>query len=134
MRRDREVWEPRAACKEYDPDTWFPEKGDCATSNQAKKICNQFCEVRDECREWVTTWETAYGPLEGVWGGLTHEQRKKKRAKGETKYECIVCHAMFVRQPRGAILYCSDECQKEGARLKKRRRRADKRENGEKVA
>ena len=61
----RPAWHARARCRGYGPEAFFdrPEAG--------VAVC-QRCTVRAECEE-------AGGAQEGVWGGFTQAQRKRRR-------------------------------------------------------
>ena len=65
-----------ALCLQFAPETWWPEPGapGVAKIKQAKRIC-RACPVRAEC--------LAYGlnEKEGVWGGLTADERLKRRLR-----------------------------------------------------
>jgi WhiB family redox-sensing transcriptional regulator len=79
-------WMERGACVGADQDKWFVEehsRGRYARrmspdTIEAKRICNEECEVRDECREYALDTNQPYG----VWGGLDEAERYeiKRRA------------------------------------------------------
>jgi hypothetical protein len=63
-------------CYNY-PDAYFPEKGggfQLSEMRWAVKTCEQ-CPVRAMCADYGVKWET-----NGVWGGLSAEQRRKIRS------------------------------------------------------
>ena len=62
-----------AACKNADPDLFFPEQGDAGDA--AKAIC-ATCTVRPECLAWGLTED------HGIWGGLSLRTREKLNANG----------------------------------------------------
>jgi WhiB family redox-sensing transcriptional regulator len=69
-------WSDDAVCKGYDwPDTFFPKAyvgADMAfTISAARDMCNR-CPVRGEC----LTHALDYGEREGIWGGLTPDERR----------------------------------------------------------
>ena len=67
--RRREVaWRDFALCAETDPDAFFPEKGQ--SPHPAQAVCGQ-CFVRSECLGYAM----ADTSLQGVWGGLTEQER-----------------------------------------------------------
>lgn len=74
---EKEIWQDKALCAQTDPELFFPNKGEKASD--AKRVC-MACEVRAECLEFAL-WETDHWGrhLDGVWGGLSHDQRKKLR-------------------------------------------------------
>lgn len=61
------AWTERAACREVDPDLWFPERGDAEARKAAVRIC-ATCPVVEPCRE------AGAGQL-GIWGGQTERER-----------------------------------------------------------
>ena len=63
-------WRARAACKDADPDLFFPMPGDEGAERQAKAVC-AGCRVRPECLDWALT----HG-VSGVWGGLSEDERR----------------------------------------------------------
>jgi WhiB family redox-sensing transcriptional regulator len=73
-------WRDEAACRDEDPDLFFPIGSGPAAQAQiadAKAICAR-CPVVRECLEWAL--ET--GQDAGVWGGLTEEERRQLRRVG----------------------------------------------------
>lgn len=66
-------WRHSAACAQSDPDAWFPEKGGGgqAQDAEAKRVCAR-CPVTAECLADAM----AGRELEGIWGGLTADERK----------------------------------------------------------
>lgn len=75
-RRPEEAWRARAACRGVGPAIFYPERGDMASFDAAKGFCAS-CPVTEEC------WEAslAQDPRWGVWGGLSVEERKVRRAQ-----------------------------------------------------
>jgi WhiB family redox-sensing transcriptional regulator len=69
-----ENWETKGSCRnnEYHPDLWFPSPNETFTIQLALKICST-CPVIVECR----ATSLARGERNGVWGGLTEDQRMK---------------------------------------------------------
>lgn len=62
------------ACREpgVDPELFFPlPHGDAA---EAKAVCRR-CPARLECGDWATWHKIA----DGIWGGLSPEDRKHRR-------------------------------------------------------
>lgn len=70
---DDEPWRQRAACAELDSETWFPPKGGDKGA-LAKRIC-RHCPVQFECLQFALK----IGTPDGVWGGLSPDQRAKIR-------------------------------------------------------
>jgi len=73
-------WRDRAACRDEDPELFFPTGTDgpaLLQVEQAKAVCRR-CPVTDECLSWAL----ATGQDHGVWGGTTEEERRVWRAGG----------------------------------------------------
>jgi WhiB family transcriptional regulator, redox-sensing transcriptional regulator len=72
-------WWSLAACQSADPDLFFPISGTGPALGQAaraKAVCSA-CPVRCECLRYALD----AGPLQGVWGGLTEEERRLLRQR-----------------------------------------------------
>jgi WhiB family transcriptional regulator, redox-sensing transcriptional regulator len=72
-------WWSLAACQSSDPDLFFPISGSGparAQVDRAKAVCSG-CPVRSDCLRYAL----AAGPLQGVWGGLTEEERRLLRQR-----------------------------------------------------
>lgn len=72
-------WRHRAACRDEDPELFFPT-GTAGPAllqiEEAKSVCGR-CEVTDECLQWaLEKSENA-----GVWGGKDEEERRKEQLK-----------------------------------------------------
>lgn len=93
-----EDWRARAACRDHDPETWFPlGTGDAA---EALSICRQDCPVRVECSRWAVD----HGITDGIWGMPEQQLRRLVAASGTSTPraphrlgECAKGHA---RTPR----------------------------------
>jgi WhiB family redox-sensing transcriptional regulator len=59
-------WRLRAACRETDPESFFPANADDAVI--PKKICRK-CAVRPDCFADRQPW--------GIWGGTTEWERNR---------------------------------------------------------
>jgi WhiB family redox-sensing transcriptional regulator len=70
-----EDWRSAAACQNTDPDLFFPVSG-CGRSleqvERAKAVC-AACPVRRACLAFAVRT----GQADGIWGGLTEEERRK---------------------------------------------------------
>ncbi|WEH43280.1 WhiB family transcriptional regulator [Streptomyces sp. NBC_01218] len=69
-----ENWRTRAACREEDPDLFFPIGSTGPALHQteeAKAVCNA-CPVREECLRWALE----NNQDSGVWGGLAEDERR----------------------------------------------------------
>lgn len=63
-------WVQQAACGGAPVDIWFPDDPHQAT--EAKTAC-AACPVRNECLDYALDNRIQHG----IWGGLTHEERRK---------------------------------------------------------
>jgi WhiB family redox-sensing transcriptional regulator len=82
--RNPHSWHDRAACRDEDPERFFPTgtTGPAATQiSLAKRICAR-CPVREACLEWALA-----GERWGVWGGLTEAERSALRGAAEMNEE-----------------------------------------------
>lgn len=84
-----ENWETKGSCRnnQYHPDLWFPSPNETFTVQLAQKICST-CPVIMECR----ATSIARGERNGVWGGLTEDQRhqliqKQKREERRSIFQ-----------------------------------------------
>ena len=68
-------WQDQALCAEIDPDMWFPGKGHHHTAKTAKRICQQWCPVREPCLAYAI----AHPELIGIWGGTSTRERQRIR-------------------------------------------------------
>jgi WhiB family redox-sensing transcriptional regulator len=79
-------WRSRAACRDADPDLFFPEGAAgpaLRTAEQAKRLC-ETCPVQVRCLDWALDHHAAFG----IWGGLTEgERRDLRHALTRTPYE-----------------------------------------------
>ena len=77
-------WRHRAACREYDPETWFPVGNSgpaLEQENEAKAIC-RTCPVISGCLRWALDT----GQDAGIWGGLSEDERRQMRRHQKRKY------------------------------------------------
>ncbi len=74
---ERDEWRTFAACRDTDPDLFFPVGTTGPALDQianAKAVC-QTCEVQSLCLEYaVSTNQDS-----GVWGGTSEEERRQMR-------------------------------------------------------
>ena len=75
MRFLSDAWSTRAACLDYPPDVFFPDKPGPGNTAEARQVCGG-CPVQVECLADAL----ARGENYGVWGGLTEDQRKELMA------------------------------------------------------
>lgn len=70
-------WGARAACRdEGDPEIFFPVGDRDSMTPLALSICSG-CPVKSDC----LTFALNEGHTEGIWGGLTSEQRRRLRQR-----------------------------------------------------
>ncbi|MGP4026958.1 WhiB family transcriptional regulator [Actinomadura sp. 3N407] len=73
-------WRHRAACRDVDPELFFPigNTGPAILQiEEAKQVCRR-CDVTDACLRWALE----SGQDSGVWGGMGEDERRalKRRA------------------------------------------------------
>jgi WhiB family redox-sensing transcriptional regulator len=74
---DVAAWRERSACRDSDPDVFFPVGSTGTALEQiatAKRIC-RACQAVSECLEFAL----ATNQEAGIWGGTTEEERRKLR-------------------------------------------------------
>ncbi|MET8146013.1 WhiB family transcriptional regulator [Sphaerisporangium sp. NPDC005288] len=67
-------WRHRAACRDVDPELFFPigNTGPALMQiEEAKQVCRS-CPVSDPCLKWAIE----SGQDAGVWGGLSEDERR----------------------------------------------------------
>lgn len=72
-------WRHRAACRDVDPEIFFPigNSGPALLQiEEAKQVCRR-CPVMDACQEWALT----SGQDSGVWGGMSEDERRAARRR-----------------------------------------------------
>jgi WhiB family redox-sensing transcriptional regulator len=74
---DKEDWRDEAACRQTDPDLFFPvgTTGPAVDQIEAAKAVCQSCESQPACLEFAL----ATNQESGVWGGTSEEERRKLR-------------------------------------------------------
>jgi WhiB family redox-sensing transcriptional regulator len=73
-------WRHRAACRDEDPELFFPigTTGPAVLQvEEAKSVCRR-CTVIDDCLSWALE----SGQDAGVWGGLDEEERYALKRRG----------------------------------------------------
>lgn len=94
-------WRASAACRPgsgVDPELFWPPSRTDATIQLAKAICDR-CEVRADCLAEALV----RGEEEGIWGGLTPEEREPSLMRA-----CKRCGSRFVPDGRKRVL--CDRC------------------------
>lgn len=70
-------WMDEAACKNSDPDDWFPMEYSLAHENRMTRICIEKCPVQEQCLEYALVGKETMG----IWGGFTAQELKGIRTK-----------------------------------------------------
>ncbi|MFE0061851.1 WhiB family transcriptional regulator [Streptomyces sp. NPDC059003] len=70
-------WLFQAACRDEDPDLFFPigRIGPALLQVIEAKRCCARCTVSEQCRGWAL----ATGQESGIWGGLTADELNERR-------------------------------------------------------
>jgi WhiB family redox-sensing transcriptional regulator len=76
----RQAWLDQAACRELDPERFFPESGEQTKAAEAKAICDS-CQVRDHCLELAVKAAGGLDHDHGVFGGTLPAERSRLREK-----------------------------------------------------
>jgi WhiB family redox-sensing transcriptional regulator len=74
----RQGWLDQAACRDQDPERFFPEPGEQVKAAEAKAICAS-CQVRDHCRDLAVKAAGGIDSDHGVFGGTLPEERSPLR-------------------------------------------------------
>jgi WhiB family transcriptional regulator, redox-sensing transcriptional regulator len=74
---DAEDWRSRAACKDTEPELFFPigTTGNALDQIDAAKAVCQLCDAQTDCLEFAL----ATNQESGVWGCTSEEERRKLR-------------------------------------------------------
>jgi len=74
---DIESWRDRAACRDTNPELFFPagSTGDAINHIEAAKAVCALCPVRAQCLEFA--FET--NQESGIWGGTSEDERRRLR-------------------------------------------------------
>jgi WhiB family redox-sensing transcriptional regulator len=64
------TWKQDAACRNLDPNMFFPDRDDAA--GPALAVC-ATCPVREACLEYALVNRLR----EGIWGGATERERRR---------------------------------------------------------
>ncbi|NEB41310.1 WhiB family transcriptional regulator [Streptomyces sp. SID14515] len=80
-----ENWRLHAACREEDPDLFFPigSTGPAVVQTaEAKAVC-RTCPVQAACLEWALE----NGQDSGIWGGLSENERRALKRRSRRRAE-----------------------------------------------
>jgi WhiB family transcriptional regulator, redox-sensing transcriptional regulator len=74
---DSDDWRGRAACRDTDPELFFPvgTTGQAVEQIEAAKTVCRICEAQSACLEFAL----ATNQESGVWGNTAEEERRKLR-------------------------------------------------------
>ena len=74
---DNDNWRQAAACRDTDPDLFFPvgTTGHAIEQIESAKAVCMTCESRQPCLEFALTTNQD----SGIWGGTSEEERRKLR-------------------------------------------------------
>jgi AraC-like DNA-binding protein len=74
----RQEWLDQAACRDLDPERFFPESGEQTKAAEAKAICSG-CQVRHQCLELAVKAAGGIDHDHGVFGGTLPAERSRLR-------------------------------------------------------
>src|SRR5215211_4745288 len=74
----RQAWLDRAACRDLDPERFFPKSGEQTKAAEAKAIC-AGCQVRDQCLDLAVNAAGGIDQDHGVFGGTLPAERSRLR-------------------------------------------------------
>jgi WhiB family transcriptional regulator, redox-sensing transcriptional regulator len=74
----RQAWLDQAACRDQDPERFFPEPGEQTKAAEAKAICSG-CQVRDQCRDLAVNAAGGIDADHGIFGGTLPTERSRLR-------------------------------------------------------
>jgi WhiB family transcriptional regulator, redox-sensing transcriptional regulator len=74
----RQAWLDQAACRDIDPERFFPESGEQTKAAEAKAIC-AGCQVRDQCLDLAVKAAGGIDQDHGVFGGTLPAERSRLR-------------------------------------------------------
>jgi WhiB family transcriptional regulator, redox-sensing transcriptional regulator len=72
-RPDDASWRDDAACRDADPELFFPGIRSPWTQVKTAKLICRSCPVTTTCLSWAL----ASGQEYGIWGGLTEDERRR---------------------------------------------------------
>ena len=78
--RDDAAWRGDAACRDADPELFFPDGNTRSARDQTKlaKLICRGCPVTAICLSWAL----ANGAEAGIWGGCTEDERRRLHRRG----------------------------------------------------
>lgn len=107
-----EDWRRDAACRDADPELFYPVSHAAQAAEDALAIC-AVCPVRETC----LAEELERGGMQwGVRGGRTEAERRamlRQKTRRRPAYTCAICGAGLSGRPKNGGFeqrYCSDAC------------------------
>ena len=81
----RPDWRDQAACRDADPERFFPDDNTRSARAQVKtaKLICRGCPVSATCLSWAL----ASGQEAGIWGGLTEDERRMLHRRGQARLD-----------------------------------------------
>jgi transcription factor WhiB len=79
VRLEGRGWVDLAACKDSDPELFFPERGEKAKGQAAKQVC-AACQVQQHCRDLAVRAAASREEDHGIFGATTPHERSGLRA------------------------------------------------------
>jgi hypothetical protein len=76
--RGRHAWLAQAACRDQDPELFFPERGHARQGTAAKQVC-AACPVREPCRDLAVRAASGRNDDHGIFGGTKPHERTRLR-------------------------------------------------------
>jgi WhiB family redox-sensing transcriptional regulator len=70
----RLAWLAEAACRDHDPELFFPQRGHAHQGQAAKQVCAS-CPVRQPCRDLAVRAASGRGEDHGIFGGTKPHER-----------------------------------------------------------
>ena len=77
-------WLERAACRDQDPELFFPERGQQAKAQAAKQVC-AGCQVKADCLDLAVKSAASRGEDHGIFGGTKPHERTGLRDNQPTQ-------------------------------------------------
>ena len=94
-------WWRHAACRGSDPEMFHPARGDYEGTNAALAVC-QTCPVKDDCLAYAMNNRE----MQGVWGGLSANQRKRLSPSWVRVVACQACGTDVTLNNGRPVRYC----------------------------
>jgi hypothetical protein len=64
-------WMQSALCAQIDTEIFYPEQGDPASADMARRVCN-MCDVKKQCLQYAVDNNERHG----IWGGTIERERR----------------------------------------------------------